>query len=169
MLDETIITETPPIYNAYGRKGSQIEIPISGNRQKRILHGAINIHTGAVALFITEEWIKETHMAFLQVIRKQWRGWEILLFEDRGSPHTAKESRALLSQINIKVRYLPKAVPELNPMDHLWRHVKRDVLSNRTTESIDVSAEEACRYIINLTPEERLTKAGVYSGNFWLD
>jgi hypothetical protein len=85
MLDEIIVTETPPLYNAYGRIGSQIEVPISGNRQKRILYGAINIHRGTVALLIAEEWNKETHMAFLKMIRKTWRGWNIILFEDRGS------------------------------------------------------------------------------------
>jgi len=56
MLDETIVTETPPLYDAYGRVGQQVEVPITGNRAKRILHGALNIRSGAVALGITEDW-----------------------------------------------------------------------------------------------------------------
>jgi hypothetical protein len=92
MLDETIITETPPLYSAYGRIGSQIKVPISGNRQKRILHGVINIFSGGIALFITEVWNSQTHMLFLKIIRKTWRGWNIIVFEDKGTPHTAKES-----------------------------------------------------------------------------
>jgi hypothetical protein len=46
MLDETIVTETPPLYCCYGRIGQQVCIPITGNRAKRILHGALNIRTG---------------------------------------------------------------------------------------------------------------------------
>src|SRR3954464_9368443 len=37
MLDETIITETPPLYSAYGHIGVQVRVPITGNRAKRIL------------------------------------------------------------------------------------------------------------------------------------
>ena len=83
MLDETIITETPPLYSCYGHIGEQVRVPITGNRAKRILHGAINVRSGDVALLITEEWINETHQAFLAMIRSHWRGWNIVLFEDR--------------------------------------------------------------------------------------
>lgn len=46
MLDETIITETPPLYNAYGHVGEQVRVPITGNRTKRIPHGAMNLRSG---------------------------------------------------------------------------------------------------------------------------
>ncbi len=36
MLDETIITETPPLYSCYGRIGQQVSVPISGSHQRRI-------------------------------------------------------------------------------------------------------------------------------------
>jgi hypothetical protein len=39
MLDETILTETPPLYSCYGHVGEQVRVPITGNRSKRILHG----------------------------------------------------------------------------------------------------------------------------------
>ena len=34
--------------------GEQVRVPITGNRAKRILHGAINVRSGDVALLITE-------------------------------------------------------------------------------------------------------------------
>ena len=40
MLDEIIITETPPLYCCYGRYGQQVSVPITGNRAKRIIHAA---------------------------------------------------------------------------------------------------------------------------------
>jgi len=92
----------------------------------------------------------------------------MVVFEDRGSPHTAADSRALAAEFQIQLRFLPVATPELNAMDHLWRHVNRDVLSNRPTCSIDTSADVACQYLLDLSPQQRLKKAGVLSGNFWL-
>jgi hypothetical protein len=168
MLDETIITETPPLYSCYGHIGEQVRVPITGNRAKRILHGAINVRSGDVGLLITEEWTKETHQGFLSMIRARWRGWNIVLFEDRASQHTAPDSRGWAAGLGIEVRLLPKAAPELNAMDHLWRHTKRETVGSRATETVEKSALDACQYIIDLSPRDRLRQAGTLSGDFWL-
>lgn len=106
MLDETIITETPPLYYCYGHIGQQIRVPITGNRSKRILHGAINIRSGDTTLLITEQWTKETHQGFLSMIRAHWRGWNLVLFEDRASQVNIRPTRS---------RTLPK-LPGLAPL-----------------------------------------------------
>jgi hypothetical protein len=168
MLDETIICETPPLYSCYCRIGEQARVPITGNRSKRILHGPINIRSGDVVLLITKEWVEVTHQFFLDMLKRHWCGWHIVLFEDRGSPHTAEESQEVAKELGIQVRLLPRATPELNAMDHLWRHVKGEALADRPTQSIDRSADGACQYIFDMSPRERLCKAGVPSGNFWL-
>jgi transposase len=168
MLDETIVTETPPLYARYGPVGAQAEVPISGSRAKRILHGAINIRSGDVALLVTAEWDAATNQAFLRQIRSHWRSWRIVLFADRGPAHTAAESRALARELGIEVRWLPRVTPELNAMDQLWRHVKAKALANQPTRSIDQSAEAACQYILGLSRRQRLRKAGILSGRFWL-
>ena len=73
MLDETIITETPPLSSCYGRLGQQVRIPITGNRAKRVLHGALNVRPGAIALLITDHWDQDTHQYCLTMLRSQWR------------------------------------------------------------------------------------------------
>jgi hypothetical protein len=168
MLDEVIITETPPLYCCYGPVGEQVCIPVTGQRAKRILHGAINVQTGELLLLITEVWDELTHQYFLEMIRAHWRGWHIILFEDRGTPHTAEESLELALTLNMQVRLLPRATPELNAMDHLFRFVKGRGVANRPTRSIDESALAACHYLYKLSRRERLRKAGILSGNFWL-
>jgi DDE superfamily endonuclease len=168
MLDETSITETPPLYACYGRIGEQVRVPITGNRAKRVLHGALNVWSGEVLLLITGEWVQETHQYFLQMVRSHWRGWHLILFEDRGSPHTAEDSLEWAQELNIELRFLPRATPELNAMDQLWRRVKGRMLATRMTRSIDDSVDRVCRYILGLPPQDRLQQAGVLSGHFWL-
>lgn len=141
---------------------------MTGNRAKRVVHGVLNVTTGATLLLITEVWDAVTHQYFLEMIRAHWRGWQIILFEDRSSPHTAEDSLELAAALGIEVRLLPRACPELNAMDHLFRSVKGRGLANRPTRSIDDSALLACRHVYSLSPRERLIKAGVLSGNFWL-
>ena len=168
MLDETIITETPPLYYCYGHIGQQVRGPITGNRAKRILHGAINITSGDLMLMITKRWTQEEHQDFLSVIRSHWRGWNPVLFEDRASQHTTPESLDWAEELGIEIRLLPRATPELNAMDHLWKHTKRETVGSRATLSVDASALAACRYIIDLSPRDRLRQAGILSGDFWL-
>src|SRR5512135_346771 len=47
-----------------------------------------------VAGMITTAWTRDEHQDFLSVIRSHWRGWNLVLFEDRASQHTAPESLA---------------------------------------------------------------------------
>lgn len=119
-------------------------------------------------LLLTETWDQATQHAFLRMIRAHWRGWQIVLFEDRGAPHTAAASRRLAKECQIALRFLPTATPELNAMDHLWRHVKGRVLANRPVASIDTAADQACQALLQMSRRERLRKAGVLSGHFWL-
>lgn len=168
MLDETIITETPPLYCGYGRIGQPVCVPITGNRSKRIIHGALNVHSGDLLLRITEVWDEVTSQYFLEMVRRHWRGWHIIVFEDRGSPRTSEESVEVAAHLGIEIRLLPRAGPKLNAMDHLFRFVKGRAVSNRQAKSIDDAAMAACQYMYSLSRHERLIKAGVLSGNFWL-
>ena len=168
MLDETIVTETPPLYGCYGRLGTQVRVPITGSRAKRILHGVINIDTGAVLLLITEVCNEQTHQYFLALIRSHWRGRRILVLEDRGTPHTTGDTRECAKGLHIALWFLPTATPKLNAMDHLWRNVTGRALANRPTKTIDLSAYNACQHILQMSPKQRLQTAGVLSGNFWL-
>ncbi len=166
--DATIITETPPLRARWALKGREAAVPIMGNRNKRVLYGALNIKTGAICLDQAKQWNQDSFQEHLRHLRAQWRGWHIVLFLDWGSPHTAKMSRKLAQELGIELRWLPVACPELNPVEGLWRHLKGKALANRPTLWMEELMERACGYIQSLAPVERLRKAGVLSGNFWL-
>lgn len=166
--DATILTETPPLRAAWAPIGEQAEVPITGNRDKRILYGALNPKTGSICLDRALKWNQDTFQEHLWHIRSVWRGWKLVLFLDRGSPHRAKRSRKLALSLGIELRWLPTACPELNPMEDIWREVKGNVLANEPTPDIDQSLHRACKHILAMSPCERLLTAGVLSGNFWL-
>jgi hypothetical protein len=54
------------------------------------------------------------------------------------------------------------------PVDHLWRHLKNDILANEPLPDLDTTLKRAWSYLADLSPRERLRKAGVLSGQFWL-
>ncbi len=148
--------------------GQQACVPIIGSHARRFLTGVINIQTGDYLDYISTEFHQEHFQAMLHRMRRHWRGWRIVLFVDRNSPHTAKASRRLARALHMQLRWLPKACSELNVMDQLWRHVKNDVAANEPTPQVDETVRRARRYVHSLTPTDRLRKAGVLAEDFWL-
>jgi transposase len=166
--DATIVTETPPLRAQWTLKGVPAEVPVTGSRNKRALYGALNVRTGSICLDQALRWNQESFQEHLRHLRSQWRGWNIVLFLDRGSPHTAKRSRRLARELGMELRWLPVACPELNPVEGIWRHLKGTGLANRPTLWMEELMDRALGYIQSLSPMERLRKAGVLSGKFWL-
>ncbi|HSN24255.1 MAG TPA: transposase [Methylomicrobium sp.] len=168
-IDSTIFNEIPPLRAMWAPIGEQAEVPILGqHREKRILTGVLNIQTGSYFQYSSEAYNQDIFQLILKLIRCRWRGWHIVLFLDRISAQWAHRSRRLAKQLGIQLRWLPKACPELNPVDHLWRHLKKDVLANEPLPDLETTLQYACAYLNGLSPHERLRKAGILSGHFWL-
>lgn len=149
--------------------GHQVAVPILGqHRDKRVLTGVLNIQTGTYFQCFSELYDQDTFQWVLHLIRRYWRGWQIVLFLDRHSAQWARASRRLARALGIELRWLPSACPELNPVDHLWRHLKKDILANEPLPNLDATLKRAWLYLAVLSPRERLKKAGVLSEHFWL-
>lgn len=166
--DATILTETPPLRACWSRVGEPAQVAITGNRRKATLYGTLNIATGARLVDATDRWNGLTWREHLRMIRRCWRGWNIVLFVDRGTPHTAGASRELATELGIELRWLPTACPELNPVEDIWRWLKGTVLANQQLDDFRKTVSKAVQAIANLKPNDLLTKAGVLSQNFWL-
>jgi hypothetical protein len=149
--------------------GQQAKVPILGqHRDKRILTGVLNIQTGSYFQYSSEAYTQNTFHTILKLIRRCWRGWHIVLFLDKISAQWAHSSRCLAKDLGIQLRWLPTACPELNPVDHLWRHLKKDILANEPLPDLEITLKRACSYLNDLLPQDRLRKAGVLSERFWL-
>ncbi|MCI0562687.1 MAG: transposase [Nitrososphaera sp.] len=168
-IDSTIFNEIPPLRAMWAPIGAQAEVPILGqHRAKRILTGVLNIQSGSYFQYSSEAYNQDTFQLILKLIRRRWRGWHITLFLDKISAQSALRSRRLAHDLGIQLRYLPTACPELNPVDHLWRHLKKDILANEPLPDLKTTLKHACAYLEDLSSRQRLRKAGVLSGHFWL-
>ena len=106
--------------------------------------------------------------AFLQLVHEHYRSWHVALLLDADSSHTARSSESLAQEFDIKLIWLPKRSPQLNPMDHLWGDAKDEVSANRQYATIDDHVSHFLLYLRALSPRDALHKAGVLSKRFWL-
>jgi transposase len=154
---------------AWSRRGEQALVPITGQNAKRVLFGAINLHTGHRVVLIRKRAGGAEARAFLQELRRRYRqAGRIWLLLDRASAHTNDQTLRLADELRIELVWLPKQWPEWNAMDQLWKELKRLIAANRQATSIDALAEEAVDWILRLSTEEALRQAGILSPHFWL-
>jgi hypothetical protein len=148
--------------------GSQTAVPIMAAGASQCITTVLNIRTGDCISHPSPTYNQQVFQTLLRQIRSHWRGWRIVLFADKHSAQRAKPSRALARQLGIELRWLPTACPHLNPVDHLWRHLKNDVLANLPTPTLPDMLQLALDHITRLSPRARLRKAGVLAEDFWL-
>jgi transposase InsO family protein len=168
-VDATRLRLFPPLRAAWARRGEQAIVPVSGRNDRRVLFGAINPHTGHRIVVRRERETGPGARVLLAELRRRYRVaptiWVLL---DRGPAHTAGPTQRLAAELGIELVWLPRQWPELNAMDQLWRELKRLVAANRQPETIDSLAQQAENWLLDLSPQEALRKAGVLSSDFWL-
>jgi len=152
----------------WARRGEPAPVPISGSNAKRVLFGAINLETGRRLLLASQRQRGVAFEDFLEEIRYFYRGRHVALLLDEDSSHTAEDSQDTADELGIELLWLPKRSPHLNPMDHLWRHGKEVLSANHQYASIDTQVDWFIAYLDGLSAYEALTKAGIFSKDFWL-
>jgi transposase len=143
-------------------------VPISGGNAKRVLFGALTIETGGRVFLAHRRQRGVEFEDFLEEVRWYYRGRHVALLLDEDSSHTAEDSQDTADELGIELLWLPKRSPHLNPMDHLWRHGKEVMSANHQYASIDDQVEQVIAYLSSLSAAEALTKAGIWSRDFWL-
>lgn len=167
-LDATILRLFPPLRCAWAFRGQQAEVRITGRNAKRVLFGAINPRTGHRLVMSRPGMRQEDFQAFLRCLRNRYRDRPLWLIVDRAPCHEAHKSQALAGRLDIGLMWLPTQCPELNPVDHLWRELKRLIAANRQFRTIDEEAAYAERWFLGLTEHQALRKAGILAESFWL-
>jgi len=166
--DETDLLLFPPLRACWAERGQDAEVPLCGANVKRVIFGALNTANGTRLFLEREKQRAEDFCEFLRLIHEHYRGWQVSLLLDEDSSHTAKMSQREARLLGIELVWLPVRCPELNPMDHLWRHGKERICANRQYRTIEEQVHQFLHYLEGLSVHEALRKAGVLSENYWL-
>ena len=166
--DETDLLLFPPLRACWARRGEDAEVPLCGANAKRVIFGALNTTSGTRLFLEREKQRAEDFGEFLGLIHQHYRGWQVSLVLDEDRSHTAKVSQSEARLFGIKLVWLPVRCPELNAMDHLWRHGKERICANRQYASIEEQVHRFLHYLEGLSVEETLQKAGILSEDYWL-
>lgn len=165
-VDETTLREFPPLRACWGRKGQPVDIEITGHNAKRVLFGAFNYRTGHRITLARERNGNQDFQAFLDELRRRYPGRPLYLILDKATSHRYSQDHA--KTLDIKLLWLPTACPRMNPIEDLWRELKRQVAANRCYTDLEELASRAQRWLHSLTLRQALRTAGLMSNSFWL-
>jgi hypothetical protein len=122
-----------------------------------------------VSLFVSRDGAcAADFQAILRLIRESYGDKEVALLLDGAGRHSSQASEGLAAYLGIDLIYLPTRCTNINPMDRLWRYGKDKMCANKQYLSIDYQANRFIEYLLGLSPQESLRKAGILSGRFWL-
>jgi hypothetical protein len=158
----------PPLRAAWGRRGEPTEVPLSGKNARRVVFGALNLRTGRRLFEVRDRQRQEDFQVLLDRLRGQYRGRYVGLLLDEDAAHTAEDSRSLAEDLEIELIWLPKRMPKLNPVDHLWGRAKDRVSANKQHETIEEHVDRFLLHLEGLSDRLALRRAGVLSDNSWL-
>lgn len=79
---------------------------------------------------------KEDVGEFLITIREKNPSKDIVIFCDNFNSHKADHTRQIARDCSITLVFLPKYSPDLNPIEYIWKSIKR-VISRSFVRDID--------------------------------
>lgn len=130
--------------------GQRPLVPCHHIREYRYGYGAVEPATGdsffLVLPYANTDWTN----LFLRELSKAFPDEMILLAADNASWH---RSKGLEIPENIEFFYLPPYTPEMNPIEQIWKELRKQGFKNEIFATLEKVVDRLCEVIRSLTRE----------------
>lgn len=166
--DEVSFPQWGSLSYTWARRGVQPTVRTSGKRKGFKVFGLIDYFTGRFfSKGIEDRFNSDSYAQFLSEVMAQTTS-HIVLIQDGASYHTSKDTRKFLAahQHRITVFQLPSYSPDYNPIEKLWKKVKKlgtHLKYFPTFADLKLSVIDALN-VFRHRPQEVLALFGFYFG-----
>ena len=137
--------------------GLRPSVPCHHIREYRYAYGAVEPLTGESFFLVMPSCNTICMNLFLSELSKAFPDDRIILACDRAAWHTTK---ALEVPSNIRLFFLPPATPEMNPMEPVWKELRKRGFKNEIFHSLENVVVRLCDTIKTFTPDTLKSIAG---------
>jgi len=128
--------------------GEYPKIEVSSQKTARSIYGFLNIRNRKEHAFKTEWQNMRITAGVLEKIRKIYPKKKILLIWDQAPSHKGSVAQKFIKKDGkIKTLHFPRAAPEENPQEHVWKDGRNKVSHNRYIQNIDTTTDEFVDYL----------------------
>ena len=131
-------------------KGTRPSVPCHHIREYRYAFGAVEPITGEPFFLVMPRCDSICMNIFLEQLSKQYPNDMILLCCDGASWH---KSKALIIPENIVLFYIPPYTPEMNPIEQIWKELRRRGFRNEIFATLEDVVTRLCDTICGLSHE----------------
>lgn len=164
--DEASFAQWGSLSYTWARRGQQPVVKTSGKRKGYKVFGLIEYFSGRFFYEgIEGKFTSETYEGFLRrVLAKTTE--PLFLIQDGAKYHTSKAMREFFAsqQARLTVHQLPSYSPDYNPIEYLWRNLKKRATHNQyfpQFSSLASSVDKGLAYFVE-HPQEVLNLFGCY-------
>lgn len=164
--DEASFAQWGSLSYTWSRKGQQPVVKTSGKRKAYKIFGLIDYFSGAFfSKSHTGRFNSASYQKYLEEVLAQTEG-HLIIIQDGARYHTSKAMREFFAKHSdrITVFQLPRYSPQFNPIEYLWRNVKKEATHLRyfpTFEDLTKKVDEKLHYFAQ-TPKRITNLMGKY-------
>ena len=146
--DSTHPMLNPILSSGWIRKGKEYEVKTNSGRQRVNINGAIEMKTLNVVSRSCKRVNGSSMCDLLRAIRlKHPKARKIHLILDNAPYNKSNQVRDLARELKIKILYLPAYSPNLNPIERLWKFMKKEVMANRYYPDLETFQKELMLFL----------------------
>ena len=164
--DEASFAQWGSLSYTWAPRGHQPTVLTCGKRKAYKVFGLIDYFTGRLfAQGQTARFTSASYTAFLSTVLARTTG-PLILVQDGARYHTSTETTAFFAThaARLSVYQLPSYSPDYNPIEHLWKNMKKRTTHNRyfpDFELVCTSVEEGLAHF-QTHPQEVVRLMGTY-------
>ena len=132
------------------QKGHRPNVPCHHIREYRYAYGAVEPYEGGSFFLVLPHSNTVCMNVFLEKLSEEYTDDVILLVCDGATWH--KSSNLKIPE-NIEIFYLPPATPEMNPIEQIWKEIRKRGFRNEIFQTLDKVIDRLCDTICLLTKE----------------
>lgn len=146
-------------------QGTRPTVPCHHIREYRYAYGAVEPVTGESFFLVMPYCNTDCMNIFLEKLSVEYADDVILLVVDGASWHRANWLKV---PPNIELFFLPPYTPEMNPIEQIWKELRKRGFCNELFNSLEDVVCRLCEVIKNLLPSDvkSITCRGWISGIF---
>lgn len=148
VADEMSLSTQTTVQKIWLPMGEYPEIKVASKREARSIYGFLNIRDGKETAFKTLWQNMYQTKDVLTKLRKVYPDQKIFLIWDKAPWHKGSVAQQFIKEDGkIETFDFPRAAPEQNPQEHVWKNGRSKVTHNKFIENIDKATDEFVNYL----------------------
>ena len=132
------------------KRGKRPSVPCHHIREYRYVYGAVEPLTGESCFVVMPYCNTESMNVFLEELSNTFQKDKIILACDGAAWH---KSGSLRIPENIELIFIPPYTPEMNPIEQIWKEIRKRGFKNEVFQSLQKVVDRLCDTICSLSNE----------------